>query len=68
MILLISKLIGALSAYGKPNHIASAIAFGALLAFIPGGTLCGFNIYSYVFHTHKSGCIAWKHGADTIIC
>ena len=49
MLIFLFKIVGALSAYGKPSQIASAVAFGALLAFIPGGTLLWFLIFIPMF-------------------
>ena len=45
MLLLVAKLLGALSAYGRPGQIAIAMALGLSLAIIPGGTLIWFLLF-----------------------
>jgi len=45
MLLLIARIIGSFSSYGKRGMIAFAMATGITLAFIPGGTLLWFIIF-----------------------
>lgn len=45
MVLLIARIIAALSAYGKPGQIALAMAFGVALALMPGGTLLWWLLF-----------------------
>lgn len=45
MILLVARLLGAFSSYGRSTRIAFALAVGLSLAFVPGGTLIWFIIF-----------------------
>ncbi|RKX78711.1 MAG: hypothetical protein DRP60_05220 [Spirochaetes bacterium] len=45
MLLLIARIIGAFSSYGKPRMIAFSMAVGITLAFIPGLTLLWFVLF-----------------------
>ena len=45
MVLMAARIISVFSSYGKPKVIASAMATGITLAFIPGGTLLWFLIF-----------------------
>jgi len=45
MLLILARVLGALSSYGNPRQIAFAMAMGFLLALIPGGTLIWFLIF-----------------------
>ena len=49
MISFIAKLLVALNSNSRPGELASGIAFGLLLAFIPSGNLLWFAVFIIAF-------------------